>query len=400
MAQHYKYLIVGGGVTSDAAACGIREVDRDGDIAIISAEADPPYDRPRLSRGLRQEEPLETIAHPTESRGVTLRLGRTVTAVAPWNRSLADDQRSVYTFDKLLLATGGAPRRLPMADDRVIHFRSLSDYRRLSASLGQGTRFAVIGGGFIGSEIAAALAMKGKEVVIAFPGEGICSHMFPRDLSLFLNDYYRQKGVEVLAGETFRGLASRAGRHLVSVRNVKTCGARVLPVDGIVAGIGIEPNVGLARAAKLGVGDGILVDEFLRTNSPAIFAAGDAANFYSPLLGMRMRVEHEDNARTMGRLAGRAMAGRPEPYRHLATFSAELFDLGYEAVGDIDARLRTIADWEEPYRKGVVYYLRGDRVRGVLLWNVRNQVDAARRLIADYGPVRPPDLAGRLRETA
>ncbi len=400
MAQHYKYLIVGGGMTAEAAVRGVRDVDPDGDIAIISAEPDPPYDRPRLSKGLRKGEPLESIPRPAEPRGVALHLGRTVTAVAPWNRTLADDQRAVYTFDKLLLATGGTPRKLPMADDRIIHFRSLSDYRRLSESLGQGTRYAVVGGGFIGSEVAAALAMHGKEVVIAFPGEGICSHMFPRDLSLFLNDYYRRKGVEVLPGETFRGLASRNGRYVVTTRNVKTVGARAVPVDGIVAGIGIVPNVALARAARLGVGNGILVDEFLRTNSPAIFAAGDAANFYCPALGMRVRVEHEDNARAMGRLAGRAMAGRPEPYRHLPSFSAELFDLGYEAVGEVDARLRTVSDWEEPFRKGVVYYMRGDRVRGVLLWNVRNRMDDARRLIEDPEPVRPPDLAGRLRETA
>ncbi len=399
MAQHFKYLIVGGGMTADAAVCGIREVDPDGEIAIISAETHPPYDRPRLSRGLRKGEPLDSIARPAESRGVAMHLGRTVTAVAPWSKTLVDDQRAVYTFDRLLLATGGTPRKLPTADDRVIHFRDLGDYRRLSASLGQGTRYAVIGGGFIGSEVAAALAMNGKDVVMAFPGEGICSHMFPRDLSLFLNDYYRRKSVEVLAGETFRGVASRNGRYVVTTRNVKTVGARAVAVDGIVAGIGIVPNVALARAASLGVGNGIVVDEFLRTNSPAIYAAGDAANFYCPALGMRVRVEHEDNARTMGRVAGRAMAGRPEPYRHLPSFSAELFDLGYEAVGEVDARLRTIADWEEPFRKGVIYYVRGNRVRGVLLWNVPNRMDAARRLIEDPEPLRPQDLAERLRES-
>ncbi len=399
MGQRVKYLIVGGGMTAHAAACGIRDADPGGDIAIVGAESDPPYDRPRLSEGLRKGAALDAIAPRPESLGATLHLGRTVTAVAPWNRTLVDDQRTVYTFDKLLLATGGTPRRLPAGDDRVIHFRNLNDYRRLSASLGQGRRYAVVGGGFIGSEIAAALAMNGKEVVIAFPGEGLCAHMFPRDLSLFLNDYYRGKGVEVLAGETFQGMALRGGRYHLSTRNVKTNGARVVPVDGIVAGIGIVPNVALAREAKLGVGNGILVDEFLRTNSPDVYAAGDAANFYSSALGMRIRVEHEDNARTMGRLAGRAMAGHPEPYRHLPSFSAELFDLGYEAVGEVDSRLRVVADWEEPFRKGVVYYLRGTRVRGVLLWNVRKLVDAARALILDPGPFRPPDLAGRLRES-
>src|SRR5512145_1401828 len=275
MAQHFKYLIVGGGTTAEAAVCGIRDVDPDGDIAIIGAETEPPYDRPRLSRGLRTGEPIDAIARPTDSRGVAMHLGRTVTAVAPWNRSLADDQKSVYTFDKLLLATGGAPRRLPRDDDKVIHLRDFNAWRRLSASLGEGRRFAVIGGGFVGSEIAAALAMNGKEVVIVFPGVGICSHIFPRDLSLFLSDHYRRNGVDVRAGETFQGVAARGGRFVLSTRNVRAFGTRDVPVDGIVAGIGIQPNVGLARAAQLGVGNGILVDERLRTTSRDIYAAGD-----------------------------------------------------------------------------------------------------------------------------
>ncbi len=397
---HFRYLIVGGGVTADAAARGIRDVDPDGSIGIVGAEPDPPYDRPRLSKGLWTGDPPESIPRQGETPGVTLHLGRTVTAVSPWSKCIADDRRTVYGFDKLLLATGGTPRRLPAANERVIHLRNLNDYRRLAASAGEGRRYAVVGGGFIGSEIAAALAIKGKEVVIVFPGEGICSHIFPRGLSLHLNDYYRQKGVEVLPGETFQEAGMRGGRLVLSTRNVKSFGAREIPVDGIVAGIGIVPNDALARSAGLGVANGIVVDERLRTNSRDIYAAGDAANFYSPLLGMRIRVEHEDNARAMGRLAGRAMAGQPEPYRHLPSFSSVLFDVAYEAVGEVDTRLQTIADWEEPFRKGVVYYMRGGRVRGVLLWNVRDQVDSARRLIAERGPFGPLDLAGRLRQTS
>ncbi len=395
---HFKYLIVGGGVTADAAARGIRDVDPDGSIGIVSSETDPPYDRPRLSKGLWKGDPLAEIRRPAQTPGVAIHLGRTVTAIARWNKCVVDDRRTVYSYDKLLLATGGTPRKLPTKSDKVIHLRNLNDYRRFAASLGEGRRYAVVGGGFIGSEIAAALAMNGKEVVLVFPGEGICSHIFPRGLSLFLNDYYREKSVEVLAGETFQEAALRGGRLVLSTRNVKTFATREVPVDGIVAGIGILPNVALARDAKLGVANGILVDERLRTNSRDIYAAGDAANFYSPLLGLRLRVEHEDNARAMGCLAGRAMAGHAEAYRYLPSFSSRLFDMGYEAVGEVDTRLQTIGDWEEPFRKGVVYYMRGSRVRGALLWNVRDQVDPARRLIAESGPFRPPDLAGRLRE--
>jgi NADPH-dependent 2,4-dienoyl-CoA reductase/sulfur reductase-like enzyme len=149
--------------------------------------------------------------------------------------------------------------------------------------------------------------------------------------------------------------------------------------------------------AKLEVGNGIVVDEFLRTSNPDIYAAGDVAAFFNPALGKRMRVEHEDNANTMGRLAGRNMAGPPEPYLHLPSFYSDLFELGYEAVGDLDSRLETFADWKQPNKEGVIYYLKGNRVRGVLLWNVWGQVDAARQLIAEPGPFHAENLKGRLK---
>ncbi len=139
-----------------------------------------------------------------------------------------------------------------------------------------------------------------------------------------------------------------------------------------------------------------MVDEGLRTSDPSIFAAGDVARFYSPALAKWVRVEHEDNANTMGALAGRAMAGEAVAYRHLPYFYSDLFDLGYEAVGELDSRLETVSDWHDPYRKGVVYYVLEGRVRGVLLWNVWEQVNAARELIADAGPFRPQDLRGKI----
>jgi NADPH-dependent 2,4-dienoyl-CoA reductase/sulfur reductase-like enzyme len=165
-----------------------------------------------------------------------------------------------------------------------------------------------------------------------------------------------------------------------------------------VAGLGIDLNLELAVQAGLPIGNGVTVDEFLRAGKPDVFAAGDLASFYNPALGGRLRVEHEDNALVMGRQAGRNMAGAEEPYYHLPYFYSDLFDLGYEAVGELDSRLDTVADWKEPYREGVIYYLRQGRVRGVLLWNVWEQVDAARRLIASAAMVGPDELRGWLPE--
>jgi NADPH-dependent 2,4-dienoyl-CoA reductase/sulfur reductase-like enzyme len=248
----------------------------------------------------------------------------------------------------------------------------------------------VIGGGFIGSEIAAALATNGREVTMIFPEAGICRRMFPSDLSEFLNDSYRDKGVEVVVGEAVSSL-ERKGESFV----LRTS-SREIVADGIVAGLGIEPDVELARQAGLELDNGIVVNEFLRTSHPDIYSAGDVAAFYNPAMDKRLRVEHEDNANTMGRLAGRNMAGEAEPYHHLPYFYSDLFELGYEAVGDLDSRLETVADWEEPYRKGVIYYLHQGRVRGALLWNVWGRVDAARDVIASHRQFRPEDLKGLL----
>jgi NADPH-dependent 2,4-dienoyl-CoA reductase/sulfur reductase-like enzyme len=138
----------------------------------------------------------------------------------------------------------------------------------------------------------------------------------------------------------------------------------------------------------------VVVDESLRTNDPHVFAAGDVAEFFNPALGKWMRVEHEDNANTMGRMAGRSMAGQAVRYDHLPSFYSDLFDLGYEAVGELDSRAEVVADWKERFREGVVYYLHDGRVRGALLWNVWGKVDAVRELIAKPGPFRSEDLKG------
>ena len=187
------------------------------------------------------------------------------------------------------------------------------------------------------------------------------------------------------------GLEARAGTAVV-----RTTKNSQFTSDVIVAGLGIQPNVELAEQAGLRVDNGIVVDELCRTSQADIYAAGDVANFHNPALGLRLRVEHEDNANTMGRAAGRAMAGEPKPYHHLPFFYSDLFELGYEAVGETDSRLETVSDWKEPYREGVVYYVKNGRVRGVLLWNTWGQVDHARALIAEQGPLTARELKGRL----
>ncbi len=388
---HYRYLIIGGGMTADAAIAGVRQSDLSTTIGLIGMDPHPPYDRPPLSKALWKGTPLESIWRKTDHHGVDFHLGRTVRAIDPSEKCVTDDRGAIFTYEKLLLATGGVPRRLGFGGDQIIYYRTLDDYERLRALTRQGERFLVIGGGFIGSEIAAALAMNNKRVVMVYRDRWVGGRVFPEDLARFVTDFYRRKEVEVIAGDTAVGLTPQGSRYVV-----RTQEKREFTVDGVVAGLGIQPATELAEAAGLHIDNGIVVDQLLKTSHPDIFAAGDVAAFQNPALGARIRVEHEDNANTMGWAAGQAMAGQGGPYTHLPFFYSDLFELGYEAVGDLDARLETVPDWKEPYQEGVIYYMKRGRVRGVLLWNTWGQVDAARRLIADPGPFRASDLKGRL----
>ena len=389
--KHFKYLIIGGGLAGDAATKGIRELDPDGTIGMISMEPDPPYMRPNLSKGLWKGRPVEKIWRKTQERGTDIHLNCTVTQIEPEKKLIRDMEHGEYTYDKLLLATGGTPNHLPYGEGNIIYFRTFQDYQQLRKLTEKGHRFLVIGGGFIGSEIAAALTMVGQQVTMVFPENAISERAFPKELAKFLNEYYRLKGVEVLSGESIVSV-QKEGDHIVA----HTGSGRAIEVDGVVAGIGIHPSLELARQIGLDVDNGILVNEQLQTSHPDIYAAGDAASFFHSALSRRVRVEHEDNAVQMGRIAGRNMAGSSEAYTHIPMFYSDLFDLGYEAVGEIDSKLRTYADWQEPFKKGVIYYLDDGQVRGVVLWNVWEKTDEARALMQDSGSFSEKNLKGKI----
>ncbi len=389
----YRYLIVGAGMTADAAVEGIRQADPAGSIGVIGAEPDPPYNRPPLSKGLWKGDPVESIWRSSaKTKGAELHLGRRAVKLDPADPTVVDDTGASHKYQKLLLATGGVPRQLPGAEGDVIYYRTLADYQHLRKHAERKERVIVVGGGFIGSEVAAGLRISGAEVTMVFPEEGLGARIFPADLSQFLVGYYREKGVTVRTGAGVEQVTGR-GRQTI----VRTSTGEALEAEVVVAGLGITPSVELAQQAGLSVDNGIVVDRYCRTSHAGIYAAGDVASFPNPALGVRLRVEHEDNANTMGRTAGLNMAGQPTPYDHLPFFYSDLFELGYEAVGELDPRLETVADWVEPFRQGVVYYLRAGRVRGVLLWNTWGQVDTARGLIAEPGPWSRDTLQGRIR---
>jgi 3-phenylpropionate/trans-cinnamate dioxygenase ferredoxin reductase subunit len=392
MMARSRYLIVGAGLTADGACRGVRDRDPDGSILVVGEEPYAPYLRPPLSKGLWKGEEESAIWRGTEELGVELRLGSRVLGIDLDARVATDDAGERYEYERLLLATGGRPRRLPFGGEDVVYFRTLDDYEHVRALADGGARFCVIGGGFIGSEMAAALTLNGCRVTMVFPDAGIGARLFPQELSAALNDYYRARGVEVLAETSVTGIE----RDGATVR-VRFADSGAIEAEAVVAGIGIEPNDELAEVAGLPVVDGIVVDAYGRVGGREdVFAAGDVARFPAAALAAEVRVEHEDHAKSHGRLVGANMAGADERYDHLPFFYSDLFDVGYEAVGELDSRLETILDWAGVEGEGTITYVEPERrrPRGFLLWNRFGHVDEAREVIRAGDPLAPDAKAG------
>lgn len=396
--MEYDYVIVGGGLAGASAVQGIRELDTKGTVLLLGEEKHLPYDRPPLSKKLwfsdtKVEEIFLHEADFYDQHGVTVALGTRVTRLDPATKTVTTADGSTYRFGKLLLATGGTPRRLsiPGGDlDGVCYFRTLDDYLRTRDSAVEGKSALVIGGGFIGSELAAALNAS-LDVTMVFPGANLCDRVFPDYLGQALQQHYQKRGIKVLSSE----MPVSVGKHGEKFQTQLTSG-KIIESDLLLVGIGLTPSTDLAEEAGLTVGNGIEVNEYLESSCKGIYAAGDNAFFPYPALGQRMRIEHWDNALTQGKWAGRNMAGAHEPFSYQPYFFSDLFEFGYEATGEVDSRLDTFADWQKENDTGVIYYLRDGKVRGVMMCNVWGKIEVARELIRRGETLKPEQLRGAI----
>jgi NADPH-dependent 2,4-dienoyl-CoA reductase/sulfur reductase-like enzyme len=396
--KSYDYLILGGGMTGAAAAAAIREIDPAGSIGMISAEDHPPYTRPALSKSLWHGKPEASIYLPLPEKNFDLFEDTTIVALDAQKKVLTDKKGDTYGYHKLLLASGGTPREIAGAPKEIVYYRTLDDFHKIKNWTGKGKRIGIIGGGFIGSEVAASLAEQGEQVIMAYLEESIGIRVYPRDLSEYVTSYFRKKNVEVHPKFEIQGVEKRGEKLVMRAKD-----GQEIEVDHVIAGLGIIPNTEVAGAAGVVIaapegGRGIVVDEYLHTNLAGVYAAGDVASFFNAVQQRQMRAEHEDNALTMGRIAGLNMAGEKKAYVHQPYFYSDLFDLGYNAVGELDARLEIFSDWVEPYRKGVIYYMKDHKVRGLLLWNIWGQLDAARNLLSDGKSYTQEQLKGCITE--
>jgi 3-phenylpropionate/trans-cinnamate dioxygenase ferredoxin reductase subunit len=392
----YEYVIVGGGMVADAAAKGIRELDPDSAILILGDDPDEPYTRPALSKLLWIDPSFteEKVPLGTEATGAEIRAGTTVESFDPEAKTVTAGGETVE-YGALLLATGGTPNTLDLpAGDRVVYFRTFADYRHLRRLAEDQPSVVVVGGSYLGTELAAALVQNGCRVTLVIPDSGLREQVLPADLAARFQGWFEDAGVEIVTDTRIAtGEATEDGVVLT------TEDGRVIEADVAVLGLGITPNTRLAEEAGLAVEDGVVVDEHLRTSNPSVYAAGDVASYPDALLGRR-RIEHVDLARKQGRAAGRAMVGDETPFTYTPYFYSMVFGHRYEAVGTLDASLDTVAAWAEPQEKGTVYYLDGDAVQGVLLWGNSSDAepdarDGARAALAEPTRWSREELAAR-----
>jgi 3-phenylpropionate/trans-cinnamate dioxygenase ferredoxin reductase component len=392
MNQHFRYLIVGGGMTADSAVRGIRMVDSEGKIAIFTREPSPPYNRPPLSKGLWKRTRLNQVFRNTDRLGASIFLNNNIGQIDPQTKTVSTEDGSQYSYERLLLATGGSPIAPFQPSESILYYRTLQDYQAVRTWADAGASFIIIGAGFSGSELAAALSQHGNKVSLITRGPGIGSHIFPSEISNALNSEFQSAGIFC----HFHSHVDRIQGGQGSVQ-VHTTSGTSFSADVIVISIGIRPNTELALQAGLAVNHGIRVDRYLQTSVQDIYAAGDNAEFFNPALADWMLVEHEENANQGGLTAGQNMAGGQIEYTLLPYFYTDLFSNSFYGIGETDTRHEVYIDPVTPGNQSVVYYLAKDRIRGLLLKNFPyTAIETARQLIAAPGPFTELNLKGVL----
>jgi len=367
------YLILGGGMVAGYTAKELMERGlKPGELTILSAEHELPYERPPLSKGfLAGKDSEDSIRiNPLQAyhdKGIELKLGCEAVSVDAPKKSVRLRNGEDVQFEKLVIATGATPITLniPGKELHGIHYlRSMDDSKRIRSRAEKARRAVVVGGGFIAMESAAVLASKGIETTVILRDERVWQRFFTTPMSQFFEEYYTARGVQFIKSSY---LTEARGDGDVS--SVVLSGGRVVACSLVVAGIGVKPAIGILQGSGIETGDGVIVNEYLETNVPGIWAAGDAANYYDVLFHKRRRVEHWDNAVSQGQHCARAFAGQRAPYEHVPYFFSDVFDLSYEFWGETQGADRVIERGDLKTSSFSVWWLKDKRLIGAFVMN-------------------------------
>jgi 3-phenylpropionate/trans-cinnamate dioxygenase ferredoxin reductase subunit len=400
MSRRVTVLIAGGGLAAGKAVEGLRRDGFDGRIVLAGAERHLPYERPPMSKGylMGTDDLASALVHPPEwydEHDVDLELGTSVTAIDVVGH-IATVGGARIGYDKALIATGSSPRRLPAADDSgapVAYLRTIDDSDRIRAVLGSGRRIVIIGGGWIGLEVAAAARRAGADVVVVEALPVPLMRVLGPEVGDVVADLHRSHGVDLRTRVSVSAVGARAGRAVVELDD-----GRSVDGDLLVVGVGATPNTALAEHAGLKTDNGVVVDELLRTSHPDVFAAGDVANSYHPRLRRYLRVEHWDNAIGQGFAAARNMLGHHQAYERLPYFYSDQYDAGMEFVGSIGPAGydRVVLRGDVPGRVFTAFWIGGGRVLAGMHVNDWDAIEPIRRIVAggsaDLRALGDPDV--------
>jgi 3-phenylpropionate/trans-cinnamate dioxygenase ferredoxin reductase subunit len=394
-----RVVIIGAGQAGAQVAISLRQLGFAGEIVVVGDEPAPPYQRPPLSKAyMSGEMPLErtlirSAAYYAKGR-IELRLATRALRILRDRRAVALEEEEL-SYDALVLCTGARARRLGLPGEhleRVFYLRTLADSERIRAAIRPGTRAVIIGGGYIGLEVAASLIKLGAEVVVLEALERVMNRVVAPPVSDFFAAEHAQRGVAIETGALVAGLEGRAAVERVACRD-----GRVFAADLVVIGVGAVPNDELATDAGLAVANGILVDEFGRTGDCAIFAAGDATNHPNALFGRRLRLESVHNAMAQAKAVAQAIAGQPAPYAEVPWFWSDQYDLKLQIAGVGDPDDELVLRGEMGARSFSVLHLRKRRLVAIDSINRGGDFLAGKRLIAagampDRARLADPDL--------
>jgi 3-phenylpropionate/trans-cinnamate dioxygenase ferredoxin reductase subunit len=390
------FVIVGANLTGGAAASTLRTEGFEGRIFLIGEELHPPYERPPLSKDyLRGESKAEdALLRPAswyQENDVELMLGTRANRIGPGERAVQVRGGERVPYDRLLVATGGRNRRLPVPGidmEGVFDLRTLEDADRVRTEAAPGRKAVIVGAGFIGCEVAASLRKLGVEVEVVEVFEAPLVRALGPEIGRVFEGIHRDQGVRFHFGQSVERFYG-AGR----VEAVLTTHGARIECDFVVVGVGIEPAVDVVEGSGVAIDNGILVDEFCRTNVEGIYSAGDVANHFHPVFGARMRVEHWDNALKQGAAAARNMMGNETTYDDPHWFWSDQYDHNLQSMGHL-------AGWDELVVRGsmgersfVAFFLKEGLVRAAVGLNRGKDVRRSAGLISSAAPVDPPLLA-------
>jgi 3-phenylpropionate/trans-cinnamate dioxygenase ferredoxin reductase subunit len=390
-------VIVGANLAGARAADTLRQGGFDGRVVLVGAEADPPYERPPLSKEYLRGDLAEerTALHPPAyyaEQSIELCLGRRATRLEPLAREVVLDDGHRLGYDALLIATGTVPHRLdrtPGADlGGIGYLRDLADARALRAELARSPRVAVIGTGFIGAEVAASCRMLGLHVVAFEAAPVPLARALGEHIGAQYAEIHRAHGVDLRTNVTVTAFEGRE-----RVEQIVTSAGETIPCDVVVIGVGVRPAVDWLEGSGLALDNGVLVDEQCRTNLTDVYAAGDVARWWHPTLGERLRVEHFDNAQLQGQAAARAILGRAEPYAPVPYFWSDQYDLNLQYVGHARGDDEIVLRGTIESGSWTAFYRRDGRLQAALTVNRRRDLTGARRLIAARTNVSAAQLA-------